>query len=73
MLCSPRGLSRSHLACLGLTASLTVSMVLGCGQEDAGPAVKSDGGHAKEVTKNMENFMKTNPYKGVSKEKVQVK
>ena len=61
----------SRLIAMGLTTSLTVLWLFGCGQGESTPV--ADKGHGAQVTKNMQDFMKTNPYKSVAKERVQTK
>ena len=62
-------------ASLGLATILTVSVVIGCDSGQQSGVVKDEAPHGKEVSKNMENFMKGQPYKNVGKtaEKVQMK
>jgi hypothetical protein len=62
----------SRLACLSLTTSLTVLILFGCGGQET-TQVEDTSGHGTKVSKNMEDFMKTKPYKNVGREKVQVK
>ena len=63
--------SPSRLIAMGLTTSLTVLWLFGCGQGEATQG--ADNGHGAQVTKNMQDFMKTNPYKSVAKPRVQTK
>lgn len=67
------GQNSLRLACLGLTTSLTVLWLFGCGQEQTTGVVNDAPEHAKKVSKNMEDFMKTNPYKNQGKEQATVK
>ncbi len=61
-----------RLVGMGASTILTALFLLGCG--DSGPPqVEDTTGHGQETSKNMENFMKTQPYKNVGKEKVQLK
>ena len=66
-----RGPSPSRLLGMGLTTSLTVLWLFGCGQGEATQV--QDNGHGAQTTKNMEAFMKTKPYKNTTKERVQTK
>jgi hypothetical protein len=65
------GLSPSRLIAMGLTTSLTVLWLFGCGQGEATQV--EDNGHGVQTTKNMQDFMKTKPYKRVARERVQTK
>jgi hypothetical protein len=56
---------------MGLTTSLTVLWLLGCSQGEATQV--EDTGHGVQTTKNMQDFMKTNPYKRIAREKIQTK
>jgi hypothetical protein len=71
MIRKARGPSPSRLIGMGLTASLAVLWLFGCGQGEAPQA--ADTGHGAQVTKNMQDFMKTNPYKSVAKPRIQTK
>jgi hypothetical protein len=72
MMRQPATVPFSRLACLCLTTSLTVLILFGCGGQET-TQVEDTSGHGTKVSKNMEEFMKTKPYKNVGKEKVQVK
>jgi len=61
-----------RLAGMGASTLLTALILIGCGETET-KQVEDTTGHGKAVSKNMEDFMKTNPYKNVAKEKVQVK
>jgi hypothetical protein len=71
MIRKARGPSPSRLIGMGLTTCLTVLWLLGCGQGEA--TQSADNGHGAQITKNMQDFMKTNPYKSVAKPRVQTK
>ena len=65
------GLSPSRLIGMGLTTSLTVLWLFGCGRGEATQG--ADNGHGAQITKNMQDFMKTKPYKNVAKRTIQTK
>jgi hypothetical protein len=71
MIRKARGPSPSRLIGMGLTTSLTVLWLFGCGQGEATPV--ADNSHGAQITKNMQDFMKTKPYKNVNKPKIQTK
>jgi hypothetical protein len=71
MIRKSHGPSPFRLICMGLTTTLTVLWLLGCGQGEATQV--EDTGHGVQTTKNMQDFMKTNPYKRIAREKIQTK
>jgi hypothetical protein len=72
MIRKSQGFSPFRLICMGLATSLTVVWLFGCGQ--AGEATQvEDTGHGAQTSKNMQDFMKTNPYKKIVRERVQTK
>jgi hypothetical protein len=71
MIRKSHGLSPSRLIGMGLTTSLTVLWLLGCGQGEVTQV--EDTGHGVQTTKNMQDFMKTNPYKRIARERIQTK
>jgi hypothetical protein len=71
MIRKARGPSPSSLIGMGLTTCLTVLWLSGCGQGEATQG--ADNGHGAQITKNMQDFMKTNPYKSVAKPRIQTK
>jgi hypothetical protein len=71
MIRKARGPSLSRLIGMGLTTSLTVLWLFGCGQGESTQV--ADTGHGAQITKNMQDFMKTKPYKSVAKPRVQTK
>jgi hypothetical protein len=71
MILKARRPSPSRLIAMGLTTSLTVLFLFGCGQREVTPV--ADHSHGEQVTKNMQDFMKNNPYKSVAKPRIQTK
>jgi hypothetical protein len=61
----------SRLIALALTTSLSVLWLFGCGQDESKQV--ADNGHGVQTTKNMQDFMKTQPYKKTAAPRVQTK